>query len=84
MQCTTNTKPLDTSTEKMAWGNSEKNEKTEAEGELPLISHFYAHCVCMPVQALHASPRGKSLSSGGKTCSSSFFFCSKKGGVKER
>lgn len=54
--------------------------------ELPLISHFYAHCVCMPVQALHASPRGKSSSSGGKTCSSCFFFwaCSKKGGVKER
>lgn len=59
---------------------------------MPLVSHFYAHCVCVPVQALHASPRGKSTSGGGKTCSSCFilfsvffFFgaCPKEGGVKE-
>lgn len=53
MQCTTNTKPLDVSTEKMAWGNDEKNEKTEAEGAMNCFSfltfmHIVSTCPYKP------------------------------------
>lgn len=70
------------------WQPKDKQcRKTEnrAEGEINwLFSCFYTHCVCMPVQALHAFPRGKSASGGGKTCSSCFFCLRSGGGVSRQ